>query len=76
MTPGALPREKAAAFVGVSPGTFDKEVARGIWPPALPLPGRKKRWSRKALQDAIDRYHGGLGENPDKVMAELDSWVP
>ena len=49
ITPGGLPLEEAAAFVGISPNSFLNEVEAGTMPPPLPLKTRRKIWSRAAL---------------------------
>jgi hypothetical protein len=63
LPPGALPRflsrPQAAAYVGVSPGTFDGEVARGLWPAPLRR-GRRCTWDRQLLDLAADRASGIL----------------
>ncbi len=48
--PGTLPLADSAAFVGVSPNTFRKEVAAGRLPPPLPLASRRRLWSIAQLR--------------------------
>ncbi|MGH8248259.1 MAG: hypothetical protein ACREUU_17695 [Gammaproteobacteria bacterium] len=50
--PRWLTTELAAAYVGISTGTFTEEVRIGIWPPKHPKLGR---WDRLALDEASDR---------------------
>ncbi|MFC3674708.1 hypothetical protein [Ferrovibrio xuzhouensis] len=58
--PRMMSRDLAAAYVGVSPSTFDLEVAEGLLPKPLPR-GRKgglDTWDRMALDDALDLRTG------------------
>lgn len=55
--PRGLSEEQAAAYVGVSVGTFRWEVEQGIWPkpdPRGPKEGRNI-WDRKLLDQAYDK---------------------
>ena len=58
--PRYLSREQAAAYVGVSPDTFENEVARGYWPAARRRgdKGGRLTWDRCALDAAADRDSG------------------
>lgn len=59
ITPRLLPRDKAAAYVGLSPNTFDRQVAAGTFPAPFPLTGLRRRlWDVRALDAAIDRVMG------------------
>lgn len=55
--PRGLSEEQAAAYVGVSVGTFRSEVAAGIWPPPdrRGPDGKRKVWDRTLLDRAFDR---------------------
>ncbi|OQW34128.1 MAG: hypothetical protein A4E20_11885 [Nitrospira sp. SG-bin2] len=54
-----LDREKAAAYVGLSPNAFDREVRAGTFPAPFPLTRiRRRLWDVKALDDALDRERG------------------
>ncbi|MEK9967773.1 MAG: hypothetical protein VW600_01470 [Ferrovibrio sp.] len=55
--PRGLSEEQAAAYVGVSVGTFRSEVEAGIWPPAdrRGPEGKRKVWDRTLLDQAFDR---------------------
>jgi len=55
-----LTRSQAAAYLGVSPNTFDYEVRAGIWPPARKRGQRAGAltWDRRALDIAADQYLG------------------
>lgn len=52
--PRLMNREIAAAYCGVSPGTFDAQVETGTYPPPLPSDGRRNvLWDREELDVAI-----------------------
>lgn len=51
--PFGLRREAAAAYVGISPGHFDKAVAAGVMPQPVDVAGVAV-WSRRALERALD----------------------
>ena len=59
-----LHREEAAAYVGVSPSTFDKMMAEGLMPAALAVYGRKV-WDVRALDRAFDALPGGPASAQD-----------
>lgn len=62
LPPRGLSREQAAAYVGVSPSTFDKLVAEGT----MPVPKRLKNrsiWDRQRLDACFDALDDG-GANP------------
>jgi predicted DNA-binding transcriptional regulator AlpA len=48
--PLLLRREMAAAFLGLSPATFDGAVKDGLLPRAVPLVGSVKAWHRADLE--------------------------
>ena len=60
--PGGLSLAEAAAFVGLSPNTFLREVKAGTLPAPLPLVSSRKVWSRAALARAT-----GADDNPAGV---------
>ncbi|HEV2674093.1 MAG TPA: hypothetical protein VGV37_06085 [Aliidongia sp.] len=64
--PRFLGRDMAAAFVGVSPNTFDAEVSKGKWPPGIPRGerGGKLTWDRRALEMIADAELG-IAEGAD-----------
>ena len=66
--PRLLSREHAAAYVGVSPTTFDTEVRNGVWPQPIRRGGADSKrqrltWDRLAIDRCID--NGDLPEAPD-----------
>lgn len=65
LVPRYLSREEAAAYVGVSPETFDREVREGWWPAPRRRgeKGTRLTWDRLALDAAADQA-SGLGQPP------------
>lgn len=56
--PRGLSRAEAAAYIGVSPGTFDKLISDGL----MPKPGSiraRKVWDRVAVDAAFTDLMGG-----------------
>ena len=54
MSAGALNRKQAAEFVGLSPTTFDKLVARGHMPAPRQYPDtRRLFWLRAELEETL-----------------------
>lgn len=75
--PRMLSRDQAAAYLGVSPGTFLREVAHGKWP--LPMErGSRKTWDRVALDRVLDQSAGlviGQPGQPGNPGDEEDTWA-
>ena len=55
LPPRLISRDAAAAYVGVSPNTFDKMVADGLMPNPRRLTERRLAWDVRQLDAAIDR---------------------
>lgn len=66
LAPRGLKREEAAAYIGVSPATFDLLVEMGQMPPAKQIRTRKV-WDRLALDLAFSAL-------PDSGGAPSDAW--
>jgi predicted DNA-binding transcriptional regulator AlpA len=64
LPPRGLSREQAAAYWGISPGTFDKLVDDGR-APSPKLINSRKVWDRLALDLAFDAL-------PDKQSSEWE----
>ncbi len=64
-------RPEAASYLGVSPGYFDNLVAKGQFPPPLPL-GGVKRWDKAALDHALNALSGLKAEEPS--ASAYDAW--
>ncbi len=63
LPPRGLCREAAAAYVGVSPATFDKLVSDGRMPAPRRIDGRKV-WDKLELDAAFDALPGAEQTNP------------
>jgi predicted DNA-binding transcriptional regulator AlpA len=65
LPPRLIAREAAAAYVGVSVGTFDKMLAVGTLPSPKKVFGTRKAWCVRALDRAIDALpdDGGAGDD-------------
>lgn len=59
-----LHRDESAAYVGVSPTTFDKMMADGVMPRPVQVYGRKV-WDVRALDRAFDALLGGSASAQD-----------
>jgi hypothetical protein len=73
LPPGLLPRgltrERASAFVGLSPAAFDKARSEGKYPGPT-LPGG--RYDLVLLQASMDRLSGLIPEG--EATSPLDAW--
>lgn len=56
--PRGLSRVLAAAYIGVSPGTFDKLVGEGTMPKPKEIRARRV-WDREAIDIAFANLGGG-----------------
>jgi predicted DNA-binding transcriptional regulator AlpA len=54
LAPRLISREAAAAYVNVSPNTFDEMVKAGTMPQPKLLTNRRKAWDVRALDRAVD----------------------
>ena len=54
LAPRLIGREAAAAYVNVSPTTFDEMVRDGRMPRSKRLAGRRRAWDVRALDAAVD----------------------
>lgn len=68
ITPRGLSRENAAAYVGVSPVTFDKMVADGRMPQPRAI-NRRKVYDIRELDEHFDRlpYSGPTKSDDDEA---------
>ena len=66
--PRGLSRVQAAAYVGIVPSFFDKQVADGMLPKPARM-GKRKLWDRLKLDSALDRiFDGATPEEPEIVL--------
>ena len=57
-TPRLMGRRRAAAYVGLSPNSFDAEVSNGTFPAPVSLSCRRRLWDRVALDRRLDQLSG------------------
>ncbi|CCC96863.1 hypothetical protein [Azospirillum baldaniorum] len=72
--PRCLSRDQAAAYVGVSPGKFDQEVADGIWPSGETRGGRIL-WDRVLLDKWQDERSGLVQQSMPAAGAGTSEWA-
>jgi excisionase family DNA binding protein len=70
LPPRGLAREQAAAYVGISVGTFDQMVDDGRMP-APKVINRRQVWDRHALDLAFD----ALPDKPGRAADAEDVWA-
>lgn len=78
LTPATLCLAEAAAYVGLSKRTFMAEVAAGKMPPPLDLAGRRKLFSKVALDQRVSGRHAQpTRDEIDAAMnAAIDAYDP
>lgn len=73
--PRLVSREIAARYVGLSPNSFEAEVAAGTFPGPLPLGQTRRRlWDLRALDAAIDRAMGLKTDRRADMDARKAAW--
>jgi predicted DNA-binding transcriptional regulator AlpA len=65
LAPRLIRREAAAAYVNVSPTTFDEMVRDGRMPRPKRLAGRRRAWDVRALDAAVDDLDDCNNDNDD-----------
>ena len=63
LAPRLISRDAAAAYVNVSPTTFDEMVRDGRMPRPKRLGGRRKAWDVRALDAAVDGLEDCSNDN-------------
>jgi predicted DNA-binding transcriptional regulator AlpA len=71
LPPRLINREAAAAYVNVSPNTFDQMVERGLMPRPRILFGRRRAWDIRELDIATD----ALPHDGDELVAADEGWT-
>lgn len=76
MTPGALSREEAAAYVGVAPSTFDELVRAREMPPARRFKTcRRVVWLTDELAEALRELPvDGARAKPAEALPDADAY--
>lgn len=74
LPPRLLSREAAAAYVCVSPNTFDEMVRAGRMPRPKLLGGRRKAWDIRSLDVAVDHLPvDGDDVQVDETWRDVDA---
>lgn len=74
LAPRLIGREAAAAYVSVSPNTFEKMVANGRMPRAKLLGNRRKAWDVRELDKAVDQLPDEAdGGTADETWGDVDA---
>jgi hypothetical protein len=72
LPPRLIAREAAAAYVNVSPNTFDDMVASGTMPkPRIIVGCRRKAWDLRDLDSAVD----ALPHDGEELTAADEGWA-
>jgi predicted DNA-binding transcriptional regulator AlpA len=71
LAPRLIGREAAAAYVCVSPNTFDRMVELGLMPKPRILVGSRKAWDMRELDAAID----ALRHDGEELAAADEGWT-
>jgi len=74
LAPRLIGRDDAAAYVGVSPNTFDKMIADELMPKPRQLTERRLAWDVRQLDAAIDRLPVNGDADTDTDTATDHSW--
>ena len=76
LTPRLICRDDAAAYLSISPNTFDKMIAEGLMPGPRRLTERRLAWDMRQLDTAVDRLpqDGVADGNADTDATDDHSW--
>ena len=74
LAPRLISREAAAAYICVSPNTFDEMVKNGQMPGARLLGSRRRGWDVRQLDIAIDQLPSdGNNTHVDETWSDVDA---
>jgi predicted DNA-binding transcriptional regulator AlpA len=75
LAPRLISRVAAAAYVNVSPTTFDEMVKDGRMPKPKRLGGRRKAWDVRALDAAVDNLpvENNDNDNDNETWDNVDA---
>lgn len=75
LKPATLDLEAAAAYLGLTPRVFKREVEAGRLPPPLNTGTRRQLWSLKALDRFLDSGQNAErdSQSVDPIMAAIDN---
>jgi predicted DNA-binding transcriptional regulator AlpA len=72
LSPRLISRAAAAAYIDVSPTTFDAMVRDNKMPRPKLLGGRRKAWDVRALDDAVDSLPSDGNDVADETWNNID----
>jgi predicted DNA-binding transcriptional regulator AlpA len=73
LAPRLINREAAAAYVNLSPNTFDEMVKAGKMPRPKQLTDRRKAWDVRALDIAVDHLPTVGSPDLDSTWSDVDA---
>jgi predicted DNA-binding transcriptional regulator AlpA len=73
LAPRLISRDAAAAYVNLSPNTFDEMVKTGKMPAPKQLTGRRHAWDVRALDVAVDHLPVVGSMVPDSSWSDVDA---
>jgi predicted DNA-binding transcriptional regulator AlpA len=71
LPPRPVTREVAAAYVCVSPNTFDEMIEQGIMPKPRILVGKRRAWDLREVDVAAD----ALPHDGEELVAGDEGWT-
>jgi predicted DNA-binding transcriptional regulator AlpA len=73
LAPRLINRDAAAAYVDLSPNSFDEMVKAGRMPRPKQLTGRRQAWDVRALDIAVDNLPIAGETAPDDTWSDVDA---
>lgn len=73
LPPRLVNREAAAAYVNLSPNTFDELVRGGKMPKLKQLTGKRQAWDVRALDVCVDQLPTVGGDTADDTWSDVDA---
>jgi predicted DNA-binding transcriptional regulator AlpA len=73
LAPRLINRDAAAAYVNVSPNTFDELVKAGKMPAPKLITGKRKAWDVRALDLFVDNLPVAGETTPDDTWSDVDA---
>jgi predicted DNA-binding transcriptional regulator AlpA len=73
LAPRLINREAAAAYVNLSPNSFDEMVSAGRMPQPKLLTGRRKAWDVRELDACVDNLPSAGESAADETWSDVDA---
>jgi predicted DNA-binding transcriptional regulator AlpA len=73
LAPRLISREAAAAYVNLSPNTFDELVRTGKMPAPKLITGKRKAWDVRSLDLFVDNLPTAGETSPDDTWGDVDA---